>query len=211
MTTEDPRPDRAADPPPAVVRHATPTALARQLNAAAAADADGVAGAPLPVFEPAPALAPPPPLLPLRARLAAGEAVPMLLFAVGGEAFLLPLADVREALDAPLVHPVPRMTGATRGVLALRGALLPVKDPSAILGVPAPAGAAALVVVGERPLVLLVDDVLDAVAVTADAVRPLPAGLPADDFVLGAAPAGGRLAALLDLPQLLVALDLSDR
>lgn len=191
---------------PVLVRQATPRQLAALLNAGGAA-----AAVPAPTAEPAIVLAPPAPLLPLRARLGRGDAVPMLLFTVGGERFVLPLSDVREAIDAPVVEPVPRMRGATRGVLALRGALLPVKDPAGPLGVRPPSGAAALVVVAERPLVMLIDDVLDAVPVAASGIRAVPRGLADDDLVLGAVPVAGGLATVLDLPPLLLALDLSDR
>lgn len=207
-------------PPPVRVQYVTPRDLARRLNAEAPGAASTPLGVPSGVSPAAPlgepldaplALVPPAPLPPLRARLARGDRVPMLLFAVGGERFLLPLSDVREACDAPTVHPVPRMTGATRGVMAVRGSLVPVKDPAGVLGVAAAAGAAALLVIADTPLALLVDDVLDAVDLTADQLHPLPSRLSPDDLLLGAAPAGGRLAAVLDLPPLLLALDLSDR
>lgn len=190
---------------PVVVRQATPRQLAALLNGG------GASAIPAPPADGELVLAPPAPLPPLRARLARGDAVPMLLFVVGGERFVLPLSDVREAIDAPVVEPMPRMQGATRGVLALRGALLPTKDPAATLGVPAATGGAALVVVGERPLVLLIDDVLDAIPVAAAAIRPVPGVLADDDLVFGAVPVAGGLATVLDLPPLLLALDLSDR
>lgn len=187
----------AADP-----RSGSPWALARQLNV----DAPRVA---MPVPEPLPVLPPPPPLLPLRARLARGETVPMLLFTTGGEAFLTPLSDVREAVDAPAVQALPRASGAGLGGLVLRGDVLPVTDPGPVLGVGPALGGAALVTTGERPVVLLVDDVLDAVAVSPADLRSLPVALTADGLLVGAVPAGPRLAAVLDLPLLLAALDLS--
>jgi chemotaxis signal transduction protein len=192
-------------PDTVAVRHATPRQLAALLNAHVDVAPTGLAA------EPSPVLQPPDPLPPLRDRFARGDAVPMLLFAAGGERFLLPLSDVREAVDAPVVESVPRMIGATRGVMALRGALLPVKDPTAALGVPAAHSHAALVVRGECQLVLLIDDVLDAVTLTASAIRPVPGALGLDDFVLGATPVTDGLATVLDLPPLLLALDLSDR
>ena len=194
---------------PVVVRRATPRQLAALLNAGT-----GVAAAPpasAAEAEAPTALPPPTPVLPLPARLARGDAVPMLLFSVGGEWFLAPLSDVREAVDAPAVVPVPRMQGATRGVLALRGTLLPVRDPAGTLGVAPATGGAALVVHAERPQALLVDDVLDAVPVAARDLRPVPGAMRADDLLLGAAPVAGRLAGVLDLPPFLLALDLSDR
>lgn len=179
-----------------------PWELARRLNA-------GVPRMAVPDPEPLPVLPPPPPLLPLRVRLARGQTVPMLLFAAGGEAFVTPLSDVREAVDAPVLHPLPGASGAGLGGLALRGDVLPVTDPGAVLGVGPALGGAALVTAGAYPLVLLVDDVLDAVAVSPGDVRPLPGALTADGLLLGAVPAGPRLAAVLDLPPLLAALDLS--
>jgi chemotaxis signal transduction protein len=189
------------------MRMPTPTQLAAILNP------DAPPAPPPAILEPE---LPPParaPLKPLRTRLSEGESVPMLVLEAGGERYVAALADVLEAVDAPDVHPLPRMSGATRGVLPLRGALVTVLDPSRVLGHATVRGAAALIVShdGGR-LALLVDDVLDAMTLEPSAVRTVPATLAADRVLIGAVPHDGRLAGILDLAALLdAALALADR
>lgn len=189
-------------PESVVTRTATPRQLAAVLNAGAP---------PLPPVDvsapdlPAP---PPPPVVPVRDRLAAGESVPMLHFVLGQEHMLAALADVREAIDVPTVHPVPHPAVHTRGVMAVRGRLVPARDVSRLLAVPAASGGVALVVAqGDERLALLADDVLDAVAVHHRDIRPLPHGAARDGLAVGAVPVGNCLALVLDIPAVVAALD----
>jgi purine-binding chemotaxis protein CheW len=191
-----------ATPVPIIVsRTATPRQLAAVLNAGAP---------PIPAPEPADDVMPmaqPRELPSVRLRLATGETVPMLRFVLGGEHMLASLADVREALDDPTVHPVPHPAAHTRGVVAVRGSLVPARDVSALLGVAATSGRVALVVShAGRRLAVLVDDVLDAVTVQAGDVRPLPSAATRDGLALGAVAVGGRLALVLDVPAVVSAL-----
>jgi purine-binding chemotaxis protein CheW len=166
---------------------------------------------PLVADVPPPAPAAPRPPRPVAERLAAGERVPMLRFVLGGAAMLAPLDMVREAVDAPEVHPVPQMPSHTRGVVAVRGALVPARDAAALLGVaPATAGVALVVMHDDRRVALLADDVLDTVTVQASDLRPLPGTGGRDGLALGAVPVGGRLALVVDVSAVLSALASSD-
>ncbi|MDX2184474.1 MAG: chemotaxis protein CheW [Gemmatimonadaceae bacterium] len=195
-------------PPEAIpMRMPTPTQLAAILNP------DAPPAPPPAILEPELPPVARAPLKSLRARLADRESVPMLVLEAGSERYVASLADVLEAVDAPDIHPLPRMSGATRGVLPLRGALVTVLDPSRVLGHPAVRGDAALVVshAGGR-LAVLVDDVLDAMTLEPSAVRTVPSALAADRVLIGAVPHDGRLAGILDLAALLdAALALADR
>lgn len=189
------------------VPDATPRALAARLNAGAP---------PLPRPEapdlPPPAVAHPPPWRPFAARLADGERVPCLLVVIGGDGFVTPIADILEAVDTPAVHPLPRQPGALRGMIAIRGELVPAYDPAGALATAPATGGAAIVVprhpgtTGGPRLALLVDDVLDAVPVAAEDVRPLPSGARPDGLLAGVVRRDGRLVGALALDLLLDAL-----
>lgn len=61
-------------------------------------------------------------------------AVSLLRMAVGDEILAVPIADVREILQVAKLTPLPRTPGFVRGVMNLRGAVVPVIDLSVRLG-----------------------------------------------------------------------------
>jgi purine-binding chemotaxis protein CheW len=70
-----------------------------------------------------------------------GEAGPSrpvqyLTFTLGSEVYALEIAKVREVLDFPTVTPVPRMPDFLRGVIDLRGSVVPVVDLRIKFGMP---------------------------------------------------------------------------
>jgi purine-binding chemotaxis protein CheW len=76
-----------------------------------------------------------------------------VIFRVAGERFALPLAAVREVvLPQPPFARVPRVSEAVRGVMNLRGRVLPVVDLAPLVGLPAQplAGGQGQVLVLER-------------------------------------------------------------
>ena len=82
---------------------------------------------------------------------------------VGAERYALPVADVRSIVDMDGLAPVLGMPPAVIGLRALDGALLPVFDLAALLGV-AGAAPARIVVAAARDgseVGLAVDEVLD--------------------------------------------------
>lgn len=82
---------------------------------------------------------------------------------VSGHRFALPLADVVEVHRAAAVTPLPGAPETIRGVVDVRGQLLPLLDLGARLGLPVrrltPADAFVTVEIHDRPLLLLVDAV----------------------------------------------------
>jgi purine-binding chemotaxis protein CheW len=81
----------------------------------------------------------------------------LLRMAVGTEAMAVPIDDVREILEVGRLTALPRTPEFVRGVMNLRGAVVPVIDLAARLGQPA-------ITIGRRSCVVVVE-----------------AGLPADD------------------------------
>jgi purine-binding chemotaxis protein CheW len=65
---------------------------------------------------------------------AAGSALQFLRFSVGAEAYVVRIEGVREILEVTQITPVPLMPGFMRGVMNLRGVVVPVVDLSVRLG-----------------------------------------------------------------------------
>lgn len=74
----------------------------------------------------------------------------LLRFALGSERYALRIDAVREILEVTRTTPLPLMPEFVRGVMNLRGAVVPVIDLAARLGLPA-------AVVGRRSCVIIVD------------------------------------------------------
>ena len=114
----------------------------------------------------------------------------------------LPLKQVVEVADMTEVLEVPRAEIAVRGLMPLRGRLVPLVHLAAFLGRRAPpperGQAAVLVQVGGRFVAFEVDD---ADEVVREAPLPLPDGasLP---WAVGVAPRGDGLVPILDLEAL---------
>ncbi|HSA57363.1 MAG TPA: chemotaxis protein CheW [Gemmatimonadaceae bacterium] len=133
-----------------------------------------------------------------RARLRAGAAE-VLVFRIGREWCGLELQAVLEVVDAPDVRPIPESPPALLGVFPLRGALLPLYAPGAVLGIPADGSALALVMRrrGGR-LAIAVDDVDEVLRIDLSALRDPPPGVHTDDAVVGILLRPGHLITVLD-------------
>jgi len=108
----------------------------------------------------------------------------LLIFTVGAERFALPLTEVEEAVDLPVIHFVPEMPESMLGVISLRGGLVPVYSPSGALGQPLGSRRSALIFrTAARRVGVVVDEVEDAVIVEEQDLRELP-GAAADDLVV---------------------------
>lgn len=125
-----------------------------------------------------------------------------LLVRAERRAYGLPLDCVVEVADLTEVLEVPRAEMAVRGVMPLRGRLVPVVHLAAFLGRrPAPAErgrAAVLVQLGGRFVAFEVDD---ADEVVREAPLPLPDGAPLP-WAVGVAPRDEGLVPILDLAAL---------
>ncbi len=135
------------------------------------------------------------------------------------EDYGVPILDVREIIGLMQITPVPRAPAFVRGVINLRGRVIPVVDLRLQFGMPAcPSTDQTVIivvqcVVGGRSLTMgvLVDRVLEVLKLDAAQVEPPPelgARSPHQDFVLGAGKAGQRVVFLLDISRVLSARDL---
>lgn len=118
----------------------------------------------------------------LEGESAAEPADQFLTFSLGDEEFALDIRTVREIIQYGPLTAVPLMPGFVRGVINLRGAVVPVIDLQARFGrAVAPIGKKTCIVIftsqseGERvELGLLVQEVSEVVDIADDAIEPAP-------------------------------------
>lgn len=127
----------------------------------------------------------------------------LVVCALGAEHYGLPVERVREIVRYAPPRPVASELPWMRGVMSLRGRLVPVLDLAVRLGLaaapaPAPPASAKVVIVDAagEPAGMLVDDVVEVRSVDAAQVEPVPAG---DGEI---ARVGERLVLLLDADEL---------
>lgn len=131
-----------------------------------------------------------------------------LSFWLGDEAFALDIRNVREIIQHGPMTSVPLMPAFVRGVINLRGAVVPVIDLNARFGrAPAQVGKKTCVVIfdalrdGERTeLGLMVDAVSEVVDLADDAIEPPPnfGTSVRRDFIHGLGRLGERFLILLE-------------
>jgi len=131
-----------------------------------------------------------------------------LTFLLGEEAFALDIRSVREIIQQGHMTPVPLMPNFVRGVINLRGAVVPVIDLHARFGRPAATlGKKTCIVIfdslrdGERvELGLLVDAVSEVVDIAGDDIEPPPnfGASVRRDFIRGMGKLGPRFVIILD-------------
>jgi purine-binding chemotaxis protein CheW len=136
-----------------------------------------------------------------------------LTFVIGTEQCAVSILQVREILRYEQITPVPTAPHAVRGVLNLRGRVVPVIDPAVRFGRAASevTRLSCIVIVetsqeGESCVMgLLVDSVSQVLELAAADIEPVPAfgsGVQVD-FLRGLARQGNRFALLLDLDRVL--------
>lgn len=142
-------------------------------------------------------------------RAAAAEAAAQYLtFLLGDEVFAMDIRTVREIIQVGPMTTVPLMPDFVRGVINLRGAVVPVIDLQARFGRPsAQVGKKSCIVIfdsmrnGERvELGLLVDAVSEVIEIAADQIEPPPSFGTSmrRDFILGMGKVDSRFVILLE-------------
>jgi len=131
-----------------------------------------------------------------------------LTFQLGAEVYALDIRNVREIIQHGPMTTVPLMPGFVRGVINLRGAVVPVIDLQARFGRPsAQLGKKTCIVIfdsvreGERvELGLLVDAVSEVIDIAPDAIEPPPNFGTAvrRDFIRGMGKVASRFVIILE-------------
>ena len=138
----------------------------------------------------------------------------LISFRVGVQEFCVDIMAVREIRGWTAATALPRSPGFVRGVINLRGAVLPIVDLAARLGFDSAEPTARHVIIvaqiGSQMVGLLVDAVSDILTVTDDVIQPTPevASDTAKTFVRGLLAIEGRMISLIGLDRLLPELDL---
>jgi purine-binding chemotaxis protein CheW len=137
-----------------------------------------------------------------------------MTFQLANEVYGVEILKVREIIGLMDITRVPRSAGFVRGVINLRGKVIPVADLRLKFGMEAckPTDQTVIIVVqcsiSGRNLTmgLLVDQVLEVLSIDAGQIEPPPALAESADeaqFVLGVGKAGERVIFLLDIGKVL--------
>jgi purine-binding chemotaxis protein CheW len=146
---------------------------------------------------------------PAAGQAAAGDMpAQFLTFYLGEEVFGMDIRGVREIIQCAPMTALPLMPGFVRGVINLRGAVVPVIDMHARFGRPAAViGKKSCIVIvdsmrdGERgELGLLVDSVSEVIKIAAGQIEPPPdfGNAMRRDFIRGMGKVGQRFVVLID-------------
>jgi purine-binding chemotaxis protein CheW len=164
-----------------------------------------------------------PATLPNTTALNAGEPtrsaaapVQFISFAIGDDQYGVDIMAVREIKGWSDITHLPRQPEYVRGVLNLRGAIVPIIDLrcrfSQGLTEATPLHIVIIVQIGGRQVGLIGDRVLDIVSVEANQIQPVPRtsqGSPTD-FLSGLVTIDDTMIALIDLPNLLSTANAND-
>ncbi len=133
----------------------------------------------------------------------------LISFRIGAQEFCVDIMSVREIRGWAPATPLPQSPGFIRGVINLRGAVLPIVDLAARLGLPVTEPTARHVIIvariGTQVVGLLVDAVCDILTVTKDTLQPTPdvACDMTKAFVKGLLAIDGRMISLISLNDVL--------
>lgn len=134
-----------------------------------------------------------------------GGAFELLSFLVGGQDYCVDIMSVREIRGGARATPLPHSPHYMKGVINLRGTVLPIMDLSSRLDLDAETDSTRNVIIvvanGERTLGLMVDAVSDILAIREEDLQP-PPDLPADSersFVSALTIVENRMIRVLDL------------
>jgi purine-binding chemotaxis protein CheW len=139
----------------------------------------------------------------------AASAGQFLTFALGSEAYGIELLKVQEIKGYSPITPIPGTPAHVKGVMNLRGTVIPVVDLRIRFGMETieytQFNVIIVVNVGAKVMGLLVDAVSDVLSAREGEVRPAPDfGAQADTrFISGMASSGDNIAVLLNIDRLL--------
>ena len=136
-----------------------------------------------------------------------------LIFSLGGEAFAIGILAIKEIIEYGAITEVPMMPAAVRGVINLRGAVVPVIDLSARFGKPlTEVGRRTCIVIvelaqaeGRQDVGLIVDAVTEVIDIPAGEIEPAPSfgARIRTEFIRGMARQQSRFVIILDIDRVL--------
>lgn len=132
-----------------------------------------------------------------------------LTFVLAEEEYGLEILKVREIIGIMDITSVPRTPSYVKGVINLRGKVIPVVDLRLKFEMPAAEQTAEtciiVVYVGEMEMGILVDKVSEVLDISGEDIEEAPSfGVNVDtEFILGIGKAGGKVTILLDIARVL--------
>jgi purine-binding chemotaxis protein CheW len=148
-----------------------------------------------------------------RQLASAGEAHQYLTFTLGGEMYAVGILNVKEIIEYGNLTEIPMMPAFIRGVINLRGAVVPVIDLAARFGGKASAvqRRTCIVIVevqqeeGKHDLGVMVDAVSEVLEIPGTEIEPAPAfgAKIRADFIAGMGKVDGSFVIILDIQQVL--------
>jgi purine-binding chemotaxis protein CheW len=133
----------------------------------------------------------------------------LISFAIGDDQYGVDIMAVREIKGWTEITHLPRQPDYVRGVLNLRGVIVPIIDLRCRFGQgltqATPLHIVIIVQIAGKPVGLLADRVLDIVSLEESQVQPVPriANVQRLNFLSGLVTIEGAMIALIDLPNLL--------
>jgi purine-binding chemotaxis protein CheW len=140
-----------------------------------------------------------------------------LTFMLAGEVYGVDVMNVREIVALLPITPVPRTPLYIKGVINLRGRIIPVIDLRVRFGMTVQPAQCILIVetqtlAGHIIMGILADSVCEVLTVKAPEIEPVPSfGIQVDtSFLLGVTRANGSLRLLLDIDRVLTAEEMAE-
>ena len=135
-----------------------------------------------------------------------------LTFRLGGEEYAIDILQVQEIRAQETATRIATAPAFVRGVINLRGIIVPIVDLRVKFGFEHSPGAASVVVIlsiAGKVIGVVVDAVTDVVALTAEQIRETPevGGAIAASFIRGIAPMSDRLLIVFDIARLMMSAD----
>ncbi len=151
------------------------------------------------------------------ATTASGKGGKYLTFALGAEEYGVQILKVREIISVMEITPVPRTPAYVKGVINLRGQVIPVIDLRAKFGMPSIARTeSTCIIVAEieqnrrrLSMGVIVDRVSEVLTIPSESIEDAPSFDPSvrSDFILGMGKIGKGVKILLDLEAVLSTAD----
>lgn len=137
-----------------------------------------------------------------------------LTFFLGSEEYGIEILKVHEIIGILPITRVPRTPGFIRGVVNLRGKVIPIIDLRDRFGMPREEGAeSCIIVVAIRGIQLgaVVDKVSEVLNISQESIEPTPSfGVDVDTgYLLGLAKSEGRVRLLLDIDKVLTTTEIA--
>jgi purine-binding chemotaxis protein CheW len=143
------------------------------------------------------------------ASSAAAAPTQLISFAIGNDQYGVDILAVREIKGWTEITHLPKQPDYVRGVLNLRGVIVPIIDLRCRFGqgltLATPLHIVIIVQVGSRPVGLLADRVLDIVSIDPSQIQRVPRVVQSTrlNFLSGLVTTESAMIALIDLPNLL--------